>query len=113
MRRGDVYWYRCRFPDKKRPVVVLTRSDLLGHLGTATVAAVTSTIRRTASEVVVGPAEGLPRPCAINLHNVFTVPKTEIGPYLAGLSPAVMAELDRALVFALGAGEGRNPRSAV
>ena len=109
MRRGEVYWYRFRSPDKRRPVVVLTRSDLLGHLGTVTVAAVTSTIRTVASEVALGVSDGLPRPCAVNLHNVFTVPKDEAGPYVATLSPDVMLRVDRALVFALGVGEGPRP----
>lgn len=86
--------------------MVLTRSDLLGHLGTATVAAVTSTIRGTASEVALGPDEGLPRACAVNLHNVFTVSKREMGPYLAVLPPGAIAALDRALVFALGVERG-------
>jgi mRNA interferase MazF len=80
VRRGEVYWYRFRSSDKRRPVVVLTRSELLGHLGTMTVAAVTSTIRAVASEVALDASDGLPRPCAINLHNLFTAPKAETGP---------------------------------
>jgi mRNA interferase MazF len=74
-----------------------------------TVAAVTSTIRGVASEVALDASDGLPRPCAINLHNVFTVPKAETGPYLVTLSPEVMLQVDRALVFALGVGEGLTP----
>ncbi len=109
MKRGEVHWHRFAAPDKRRPVVVLTRSDLLGHLRTATVAAVTTTIRGVASEVPVGVSEGLPRSCAVNLHNVLTVPKEETGQYLATLSPEVMLRVDRALVFALGVGEGPGP----
>lgn len=109
MKRGEVHWFRFRAPDKRRPVVVLTRSDLLGHLGTVTVAAVTSTVRGVASEVALGVSDGLPRPCAINLHNVFTLPKAETGPYVATLSAEVMLQVDRALVFALGVGDGPGP----
>lgn len=50
--------------------------------------------------------------CAINLHNVFTLPKDETGPYLATLSPEIMLRLDRALVFALGVGDRAGPALA-
>lgn len=105
MRRGQVYWYRFPAPDKRRPVLVLTRSDLVPHLATVTVAMITSTIRGAPSEVTLGPDDGLPRPCAVNLHNVFTLRQRELGPYLATVDDAVLERVDRALVFALGVGE--------
>lgn len=105
MRRGEVYWHRFDRPDKRRPVVVLTRTSLLGHLGTVTVASLTRTIRGVASEVAVGPAQGLPAPCVVNLHNVFTLQRAELSAFVAFLPAEVMARVDRALVFALGVGE--------
>ncbi|MBI3182824.1 MAG: type II toxin-antitoxin system PemK/MazF family toxin [Myxococcales bacterium] len=105
MKRGEVRWYRFPSPDKRRPVLVLTRSDLISHLGTVTVAAISSTVRGVASEVRLGPEVGLPKVCAVNLHNVFTLEKAEVGPFLAELPSEVMALVDRALVFALGVGE--------
>lgn len=78
---------------------------LLGHLSTVTVAALTRTIRDVASEVILGPEHGLPARCAANLHNVFTLRRSDLGAYVATLPPDVMARLDRALVFALGVGE--------
>lgn len=105
MRRGEVYWHRFSRPDKKRPVLVLTRTVLLGHLATVTVAAVTRTIREVASEVVLGQGHGLPAKCAANLHNVFTLRRADLGAYIGTLPPDVMARIDRAIVFALGVGE--------
>jgi mRNA interferase MazF len=105
VRRGEVYWHRFARPDKRRPVVVLTRSVLLGHLGTVTVAVLSRTMRAVASEVVVGPEHGLPAQCAANLHNVFTLRRQDIGPFISTLPTDVMARIDRALVFALGVGE--------
>jgi mRNA interferase MazF len=105
VKRGEVYWYRFKSPDKRRPILVLTRSDLVDHLGTVTVAAITSTRRGVASEVGLGPELGLPKACAANLHNVVTIPKDEIGPYITALPDAVMAQVDRAIAFALGLGE--------
>jgi mRNA interferase MazF len=105
VRRGEVYWHNFGRPDKRRPVLVLTRTALLGHLGTVTVAALTRTIRDVASEVVVGPEHGLPELCAVNMHHVFTLRRTEVERFVAVLPPEVMARVDRALVFALGVGE--------
>ena len=49
--------------------------------------------------------EGLPRACAANLHQVFTLPQSELGPYLTTLTPGRMRQIDAALQFALGVGE--------
>lgn len=45
MRRGEVRWYKFRQPDKKRPVVILTRVSALEFLGEVTIAPVTTRIR--------------------------------------------------------------------
>ena len=73
MRRGDVRWYKFRRPDKKRPVVVLTRDSALDFLGEVTVAPITSTIREIPTEVILGSADGMPRDCAVNLDHIQTV----------------------------------------
>jgi mRNA interferase MazF len=109
VRRGDVYWHRFRAPDKKRPVVVLTRSTLVEALHTVVVAQLTTTVRSVPSQVRVGPEDGLPRACAINLHHVFTLPKADLGPQLGSLGERVMARIDQALVYTLGVGETTGP----
>ncbi len=111
MRRGEVYWFRFRTPDKRRPVLVLTRSGLLPSIGTATVAHITSTAREVASQVSLGPEHGMPKPCAVNLLNVSTLKKAELGPYLTTLDGEVMNRVDEALQFALGIGETGNAAS--
>jgi mRNA interferase MazF len=103
--RGEVYWHRFDRPDKRRPVLILTRSMLVPHLGTVTVAALTRTIRDVASQVHVGPEVGLPQLCAVNLHQVFTLEKARLGPFVTELPVALMMLVDRALTFALGVGE--------
>jgi mRNA interferase MazF len=105
VRRGEVYWHRFSPPDKRRPVLVLTRTTLLGHLTTVTVAALSRTVREVASEVIVGPEHGLPARCAANMHNVFTLRRSDLGAFVATLPPDVMSRVDRAIVFALGVGE--------
>jgi mRNA interferase MazF len=85
-----------------RPVLVLTRESALGFLSRVTVAPITSTMRGVASEVRLGPDDGMKQPCAVNLHNVVTVAKGDLGRCLAHLDERRMDEVCRALGFALG-----------
>jgi mRNA interferase MazF len=102
MIRGDVRWYRFRPPDKRRPVLVLTRDSAREYLQEVTVAPITTRIRSAPSEVLLGPDDGMPEECAINLYHLQTVPKNSIGRVIAHLGPARMAEVKTALLFALG-----------
>jgi mRNA interferase MazF len=100
--RGDVRLYQFASPDKKRPVLVLTRNSAIAYLSTATVAPVTSTIRGVPSEVVLNQDDGMKSPCAVNLHNVVTVSQERLGRRVAHLSAARMNEVCAALRFSLG-----------
>ncbi|MBI5628593.1 MAG: type II toxin-antitoxin system PemK/MazF family toxin [Candidatus Rokubacteria bacterium] len=102
MRRGEVRWYRFPQPDKRRPVLILSRDSAIEFLGEVTVAPVTSTVRDIPSEVVLTPADGMPRACAINLDHVQTVAKAKIGGLVATLDRTRMSEVRAALLFALG-----------
>jgi len=102
MKRGEVRWYRFSRPDKKRPVLLLTRDSALEFLGEVTIAPVTSTIRAIPSEVVLTVEDGMPRDCAINLDHVQTVSKAKLGGVIAALGAKRMSEVRSALSFALG-----------
>jgi mRNA interferase MazF len=102
MRRAEIRWYRFAAPDKRRPVVILTRDSALQFLGEVTVAPVTSTIRNIPSEVRLTQADGMPRDCAINLDHVQTVAKSRLGPLISTVSSRRLPELRAALLFALG-----------
>ena len=95
-------WYRFAAPDKRRPVVILTRDSILDALGEVTIAPVTSTIRDIPSEVALTVHEGMPRNCAANLDHIQTVAKDKIGALITTLSRDRMAEIRAALLFALG-----------
>ena len=73
MKHGEIRWYRFSSPDKRRPVLILTRDSAIPHLGEVTIAPITSTIRGIPSEVILSPADGMPRECAVNLDHVQTV----------------------------------------
>jgi mRNA interferase MazF len=100
--RGDVRLYRFSAPDKKRPVVVLTRDSAIGYLSTATVAPITSTVRGVPSEVLLDEADGMKTPCAVNLHNLVTVPLQKLEKRVSQLSSRRMKEVCAAMRFSLG-----------
>ena len=102
MKRGEVRWYVFSRPDKKRPVLILTRDSALEFLGEVTVAPITSTIRDIPSEVLLTKADGMPRDCAVNLDHLQTVSKGKIDPLITTLSASKMQQVRPSLLFALG-----------
>lgn len=100
--RGEIWRYRFAAPDKQRPILVLTRQEVIGLLHTVMVAPVTSTIRGAPSEVVVGIKEGLKHESAVNLDHVQTVERSRLTGYVGHLGPDKMREVCRALSIAVG-----------
>ncbi len=101
LNRGEIWMYRFRTPDKRRPVLVLTRQEVLGLLHTVTVAPITSSIRGAPSEVVVGPDEGLKHESAVNLDHVQTVERARLVGYVGVVSAAKMQSVCHALAIAV------------
>jgi len=101
MKRGEIRWYKFKAPDKRRPVLILTRDSILEYLGEVTVAPVTSTIRAIPSEVPLTKSDGMPRKCAVNLDHIQTVSRGKIGSVIATLSKERLQEVRRSILFAL------------
>ena len=100
--RGEIWRLHVPHPDKRRPVVVISRSSLIPLLHTVTVAAVTSTLRGSPTEVSVGVAEGLKQASCVNLCHLFTVPQGQLKGFVGSLGPDKMKEVCRALAIATG-----------
>jgi mRNA interferase MazF len=100
--RGEIWRYRFATPDKQRPVLVLSRQEVIGLLHTVMVAPVTSTFRGAPSEVAVGVREGLKHESAVNLDHVQTVERARLAGYVGHLGPEKMREVCRALSIAVG-----------
>jgi mRNA interferase MazF len=100
--RGDVRLYQFAPPDKKRPVVVLTRNSAIPYLSTVTVAPITSTIRGVPSQVILNEHDGMKKSCAVNLHNAVTVSQNRLGRRVSQLSSLRMVEICAAVRFSLG-----------
>ena len=101
MKRGEIRWYKFSSPDKKRPVLILTRDSVLRYLGEVTVAPVTSTVRDIPSEVVLSKEDGMVKDCAVNLDHIQTVSRGKIGSLIATLSQDKMIRVSEAVRFAL------------
>lgn len=103
MRQGDIYWYTFPIPDKRRPVLILTRNSAISYLTSVTVAQITTTVRRVPSEVLLTPRDdGVPQECVVNAHNLQTIQKARLGELITQLSAERMREVREAVEFALG-----------
>ena len=101
MRHGEIRWYKFAKPDKKRPVLILTRDSVLEYLGEVTVAPITTTIRNIPSEVFLSSADGMLRDCAVNCDHLQTVSKGKIRSLITSLTPKKMTAVGCAIRFAL------------
>ncbi len=103
MKQGDVYWYTFRAPDKRRPVLILTRSSAIAFLTGITVAPITTAIRSIPSEVLLTPHDdGMFADCAVNTDNIQTIQKANLGEFITQLSHDRMREVRAAIEFSLG-----------
>jgi mRNA interferase MazF len=102
MNRGEIRWYKFAAPDKRRPVLILTRDSILSSLSEVTVAPITTTIRDIPTEIPLSEADGMSRECAVNLDHIQTVSKGKIGALITTLGAAKMESMRRAVLFALG-----------
>ena len=101
MRRGEIRWYRFARPDKRRPVLILTRDSVIPSLAEVTVAPLTTTIRDIPSEVVLSRNDGPPRECAVNCDHLQTVPRSRLGGPIGSVSAQKMEQVAKAVRFAL------------
>jgi len=101
MRRGEVWWANVPPPIGRRPVVLLTRDVAYAVRASVTVAPITRTVRDLPVEVRLGPPDGLPTACVVNLDDIFTVSKRRLERNLTTLSQEKMKLVAQAIRFAL------------
>ena len=101
MKHGEIRWYKFMRPNKKRPVLILTRDSVLEYLGEVTIAPITSTVRNIPSEVFLSKSDGMSRDCAVNCDHLQTVSKGKIGTLITTLLASKMIDVGRAIRFAV------------
>jgi mRNA interferase MazF len=102
VKRGEIRWYTFRLPDKRRPVLILTRSELVDRLGELIVVPATRTVRGIDTEIVLGPEDGMPVACALNFDHVALAPRDRLGPVICELPVPRWPDVRIALLKACG-----------
>jgi mRNA interferase MazF len=80
LKRGEISWYTFRLPDKRRPVLILTRSEIIERLNEIIVVPVTRTIRGLTTEVILTSDDGMLTTCALNFDHISLAQRRRIGP---------------------------------
>jgi mRNA interferase MazF len=93
--QGDVWWAEAE--DKRRPVLVCTRSEAISVLSAIVVAPVTRTVRRIPTELSLGTEEGLPVACVASFDNLQTIPRSALTSKLGSLDSLRHPELCEAI----------------
>jgi len=106
VKRGEIHWYTFRLPDKRRPVLLLTRNEVIDRLNEIIVVPATRTIRGLTTEVVLTTDDGMPTACALNFDHVALAERNRIGPVLCNLVETRWSEVRRALLIACGFAQG-------
>lgn len=86
----------------RHPVVIATRDSAIPLLSSVVCVLVTSSFHGHVAEVELTTDEGLDHTSAANCDNLFTLPKQVLMRRRGFLGLAKLAELDRALMVALG-----------
>jgi mRNA interferase MazF len=100
--RGDIRWFRFDRPDKRRPVVVLGRPEMMAALSQIVVVPFTTNIRGLPWEVVLDERDGLAVRCTLRVEWIRAVARSELGARITAFPDARWPELRRAVVAGLG-----------
>lgn len=94
-RQGEIWWAEAE--DKRRPVLVVTRSEAIPVLTWIIIAPVTRTVRGIPTEVALGTAEGLPEESAAAFDNLQPIRRAFLTTRVGALDPVSRPDLCRAL----------------
>ncbi len=101
MRRGEVWWVETPGTGR-RPHLVLTRDSAIDPLTRVLGVPATRTVRGIASEVELGPDDGMPDRCVLSLDNLRVLPKSSLVERICTLGPERLDRVCRALAVATG-----------
>lgn len=101
MRRGEIWL--AQVGGKRRPVLVLTRNEVIDVRSLVTVAEVTTAIRRLAVEVPIDhQTAGIDHESVVNCDGVHTMPQALLVERVGSVGPDVMQRVCDAVGYALG-----------
>ena len=101
MNRGDVWL--AEVGRKRRPVLVLTRTEVLDVRSLVTVAEISTSARGLAAEVAIDHvAAGLDRECVVNCDGLHTITQSTLTTHVGEIDDPALALVCTAIAYALG-----------
>ena len=100
MTRGEIW--SAHVGRKTRPVLILTRPEVIDVRALVTVAEITTSIRGLAAEVECDQDAGLERPSVVNCDGLHTVARSSLTRRIGVLGDDTMAKVCWAISYALG-----------
>lgn len=100
MRRGEIWL--ADVGGKPRPVVVVTRDEVLDVRANVTVAEVTSQARGLAVEIPIDTEAGVDEPSVINADGLHTVSQRRLTKRLGSVGEDAIDDMRGAIAIALG-----------
>ena len=93
--QGEIWWAEAE--DKRRPVLIVTRSEAIPLLNWLIVAPVTRTVRKIPTEVKLDAAHGLEFECVASFDNLQPIRRTFLTQRVGELVEEEFSEICRAL----------------
>ena len=101
MNRGDIWMINLGGKIGTRPIVVLTRQNVLQYLNKVTVAEVTTKGKGYPTEVFIGQKANLQKPSFVQADNLHTVPQKRLERNVGNLDKQIMLKFSRKVVLSL------------
>ncbi len=99
---GDIRWFRFSRPDKRRPVLVLGRPELLRAWSLVPVIPLSTQARGLPWEVRLGAADGLASDCVLKVEWVYSVERHRLVALLTTIPDQRWTEVRAAVLYAFG-----------
>jgi mRNA-degrading endonuclease toxin of MazEF toxin-antitoxin module len=101
MNRGEVWLIDLGGQIGTRPVLILTRQNVLKYLNKVIVAEITTQGKGYPTEIVINQTANFPKPSFVQADNLHTVPKVRLKKFLGALNSETMIEVSQKVVLAL------------
>lgn len=101
MNRGDVWMIDLGGQIGTRPVLILTRQNVIKYLNKLVVAEITTKGKGYPTEIFIDQKGNLPKPSFVQADNLHTVPKNKLKKYVGALDSHAMMAVSQKVVLAL------------
>lgn len=102
MNRGDIWFIDLGGKSGKRPVVIVTRQNVIEHLNKLAVVEITTKGKGYPTEVYIGQKGNLHASSFVQTDNIHTVPKNRLVKYVGTLDASTMVKISFKMILALG-----------